>query len=247
MNSLGILAGCDRNQEWLLVWWYSHLRKHHPDLPIAFGDFGMSEEGLQWCEQRGTVIPASSIPPLPESMGRGWPLAGEKWVQRYLLSDSLKPQRPTWFRKPLLMKQSPFERTLWLDLDCQVLNSLSPILSLPLNSSKMAIGKSGNSFSMIALESPKIFQVKIHNSGVVLFEKNSPLLDFWIFLLSQESLSFDGDDQLLSFGIQQYRFTPTQIPCNYNWNYKWGPNPEAAICHYEGEGPKNGLRLSMAT
>ena len=47
----GILVGSDLNQEWLLSDWYSHLRKFNPDIPIAFGDLGMSEEGRGWCEK----------------------------------------------------------------------------------------------------------------------------------------------------------------------------------------------------
>jgi hypothetical protein len=245
-KSLGILVGCDLNQQWLLPDWYAHLRKHNPDISVAFGDLGMSEEGRKWCETRGMVIPASQIPPLPprQSEGRGWPYGGERWLQDGLMRDVSLPERSVLFRKPLLMKESPFERTLFLDLDCQVLGSLSPLFSTQLGPTKMALRTSTNFFEMEAIGTNQKMPIQSYNSGVVLLEKGSRLLDFWIFLLGMEISSFSNDDRLLSFAISKYEMPVTCLALEYNWLYHWGPNPQAIIQHWIGEVGKQAFRLS---
>ena len=74
-QALGVLVGCDLNQQWLLLDWYSYLRKHNPGIPIAFGDLGMSEDGRKWCKNRGMLIPALQIPlpPPPNRKKEGGP------------------------------------------------------------------------------------------------------------------------------------------------------------------------------
>jgi hypothetical protein len=52
-QSSGIIVGCDRNQEWLLPWWWEHYSLQNA-YPVLFVDFGMSEKAVHWCQQRGT-------------------------------------------------------------------------------------------------------------------------------------------------------------------------------------------------
>ncbi len=61
MGKEGILIGCDRNQEWLLPWWWDHYSAHNA-YPVAFADFGMSKKALAWCREKGKMLkpPGSS-------------------------------------------------------------------------------------------------------------------------------------------------------------------------------------------
>ena len=52
----GIVVGADLTQEWLLPWWWSHYSRFN-SLPVAFIDFGMSDEMKKWCQERGELIP----------------------------------------------------------------------------------------------------------------------------------------------------------------------------------------------
>jgi len=239
----GILVGCDHTQEWLLSPWHSSLRKHHPNTPIAFGDLGMSDEGRAWCQQHGHLIPAAQIPPLPQptSQEPGWPYAGEHWVQTGHQPSS---SQSVLFRKPLLMKQSPFTRTLYLDLDCQILGSLSPLFSMRLGPARMGLRKSTDVFEMQSIGTDKRLRIPSYNSGVVVFEQNSRLLDFWIFLLAREIHAFSTDDRLLAFAMACYHMRPAEFTLEYNWLYHWGVNPRAVICHWIGEPGKVVFRLS---
>ncbi|MBF8264122.1 MAG: hypothetical protein HW387_1787 [Parachlamydiales bacterium] len=246
-QSSGVLVGCDQNQEWLLFPWYCHIRKHNPEIPIAFGDLGMSKESRNWCENRGILIPASQIPsvPLQTMQERGWPYGGDRWLQDDLDPNHSQSLRAVLFRKPLLMKRSPFERTLYLDLDCQILGNLSSLFSMRLGRAKIALRTANDFYEMKAMGTGQSMFIRSYNSGVVLFEKNSRLLDFWIFLLDREIHSFNNDDRLLSFAISNYGMRPTRLALKYNWLYHWGPNPKAVIYHWIGDAGKIAFRLSI--
>lgn len=239
--TVGILVGCDSKQEWLLSWWYSNLRKHNPELPIAFGDLGMSEKALDWCKNRGILIPAAQIPllPSPPPSEEGWAYLGMHW-RMTKLEDTL-----VWFRKPFLMKQSPFSKTIWLDLDCEVLGSLAPLYRLRLPPTKMVIRKCSGHFRMVSTDNKFTFRLRSYNSGVVLFEKNSPLLDFWERMTRQAFPYFCGDDYILTFAIEKYGFPVEKIPLKYNWLVQWGSNPEAVVLHWMRAPSKTALRLRI--
>jgi hypothetical protein len=89
----GILLGTDSNQEWLLPWCVGHIRRTGCELPIAFADFGMSDDAARWCKTQGRVFTVG----VPRSVS-------------------------TWCVKPMAIRMSPFHRTLWLDADCQCLS-----------------------------------------------------------------------------------------------------------------------------
>ena len=177
------------------------------------------------------MIPASQIPHLQILQERGWLYEAENWLE-----EGLKGPEPSiFFRKPLMMKESPFERTLYLDLDCHVLGDLSPLFSLQLGSTKMAVRTAHDSYEMKAIGTSKSMSIQSYNSGVVLFEHPSSGLDFWISLLNREIYSFSTDDRLLSFAISTYELVVTCLDPKYNWLYHWGPNPQAVIWHWIGE------------
>lgn len=238
----GILAGCDSAQEWLLPWWHRNLRRHNPEIPVAFGDLGMSEQARLWCERHGTLIPASQIPAVSplKSNKPPWLYQGKSWT-----SERLKKTKFVWFQKPFLMQQSPFERTIWLDLDCEVRGPLSPLFSLQLPPTKLAIMTLSTYFKMTS-EKNDLLYVKDINGGVVLFEKGSHLLDFWVYFTNLAYDKFCGDDFILAFAISKYRFPAGKIPYKYNWYAYWGDNPEAVIVHWITEKAKENLKRIIA-
>lgn len=50
----GVVIGVDKNQEWMLDWWWEHYFKHN-DYPVFFADFGMSERGIDYCKSKGEI------------------------------------------------------------------------------------------------------------------------------------------------------------------------------------------------
>src|SRR5690606_32524052 len=100
----GVLVLCDAETEWLLPWWLGHFRRSHPGLPIALADAGMTGEGRAEAARAGMV----RFP--------------------YRPPDGVEFARP-WLHKPFAIRQSPFSRTVFTDLDCEVRASLAPLFA----------------------------------------------------------------------------------------------------------------------
>jgi hypothetical protein len=93
-----VMCGTDAGQERFLPWWLTALRKHNPDLPAIFADFGVTPAARAWCEQRGMIV----VTP------KGW-----------------QPHNAM-YGKPHALLNTLASTTLWLDLDAQVRGDLSP-------------------------------------------------------------------------------------------------------------------------
>lgn len=246
--STGVLIGCDAEQEWLLAWWYEHFRKQNPHCPLAIADFGMTPQARKWCEQKGVMIdlPPSKVPAAPSD---GFLYNHEKWTM--LPGKTPWPtlcKRLVWFQKPLAIRLAPFDRVLWIDLDCKIRKNLDPLLSFPLKSAKIALRPTGIcKIYNLSKNQPALF--KGYNSGVVLVEKNSPVLDIWIEGVQHDPVYyFYSDDMLLSFYIGLHAFQKIRLPLKYNWQRTlWGENPEALIDHWEKEAGKLAIRLFEMT
>ena len=154
LDMRGILVAADQNQEWLLPWWWENYIKHN-SYPVTFVDFGMSQEACNWCNTKGTLIkfPFSLAVETTESL-----LAEGK---RMLIKD-VHQSRQAWFKKPLAFTLTPFEQTLWLDSDCEVLGSLAPLF----NYCGLSLAREGENSNE-------------YNSGVVLYQKNCPIIQEW--------------------------------------------------------------------
>ena len=53
-DDFGIIIGVDKNQEWMLEWWWENYFRHN-DYPVLFADFGMSPRGLEFCRSKGEI------------------------------------------------------------------------------------------------------------------------------------------------------------------------------------------------
>ena len=100
---IGVVTMCDFAMEWLLPWWLTNFRKHNPRLPVAFADYGMSEEGLAFARKHGPVYAVN------------------------------KPASPMWDRLPFVMLDSPFQQTVMMDADCEVKADLMPLFHMTEN------------------------------------------------------------------------------------------------------------------
>jgi len=95
----GIVTGCDKNQEWLLDWWWAQYAAHNT-LPVAFFDMGMTDAGREWCRQHGRLMKS--------------PVAG-----RFGTGN---------MHKPFVLVKSPWRQTIWLELDCEVRGNVECLL-----------------------------------------------------------------------------------------------------------------------
>lgn len=178
--SKGIIVGLNAKIEYLLPFFYINLRLH-TDLPITFFDFGMSMLGREFCQKRGEVIAIEDS--LYQNNSE---LTGQKIKQ-------------AWFKKPLACLLAPYEKNLWLDLDCLVKGSVSEIFDVLNDHIDMTMIREYD----IHIEEFKaaIPLIPVYNSGVLCFKKNTTYIQKWIQDCHKYDLEVCGDQEILSFSI----------------------------------------------
>ncbi len=216
----GCLVASDLTQEWILPWWWENYSQHN-NFPVTFVDLGLSPEMKNWCQEKGHYVhlPLSCVFETERCS-----LSQEHvqhWEEKHgrLIWDN----RKAWFKKPLACLQSPYKKTIWLDLDCQVTGSISPLFSSTLDASGV-----------------KVLQETINdcesgvNSGVIIFTWGVSLIEDW----AKESVNttdiYVGDQDVLYALIKKQKLSIADLSPLYNWSRFRGPNPAASILHWHG-------------
>jgi Lipopolysaccharide biosynthesis proteins, LPS:glycosyltransferases len=235
-NIQGIIVGCDRHHQWLLPWWWEHYSKHN-SYPVLFADFGMTEGALAWCHTQGQVLS------LPQTPWDDAPVTSHhKALWEDLYGDTVWSSRPSWFKKPLALTQSPFSQTLWLDLDCQVLGPLDPLFNALSLGFELALVREPAYVQNIERQQGLLLDGEVsYNSGVFAFTKETPILELWKQKALTESHLFIGDQNILSRVIFEKKTAVFELSDTYNWKDSYGPNPEAVIHHFLGQAGKQKL------
>jgi hypothetical protein len=211
----GVVVGCDRKQEWLLKWWWSHYSAHN-DYPVAFMDLGMSEKGVAWCRSKGIYVPLSfegfEEKPIEEATKKKWEEA---------IGTGLWQVRSAWLKKPIAILHSPFDFSCWIDLDCEVRCNLEPLFNSILF---------GFDLSLVREEGDVTY-----NSGVIVYRRGAEILHHWAELYEKENDQFLGDQDALSRVIHLHRPSLLELNPIYNWKRGRGGDQEALILHYRGD------------
>ncbi len=223
----GIIVGTDASQEWLLPWWWERYRRHNPD-PVAFFDFGMSARGKEWCKKRGQLIKQS--PFFAQDRSEVNPHLVQTWEQKY--GTQFWECRNTWFQKGAACLRSPFQHTIWIDLDCEIAAPLAPLYEKAHPLSGIAL--------CLDMVTPSVY-----NSGVIVFQPSSAVIREWAVLSAEQSGRFRGDQDLLTHIIIENHYAIETLPAIYNWNVGFGLNPDVAIYHWLGESAKAALKNQL--
>ena len=220
----GIVVASDLSQEWLLPWWWDNYVRYNNNnnaFPVTFVDMGLSPEMKLWCKERGELV--------------ALPISGLFVTERQDLSSeyvaSLEKQhgikfwesRGAWFRKPLACLQSPYESTLWIDLDCEIKGPLDKIFSLCAHPSGLSIVK----------EPLKTGEMSF-NTGVIAFQKGTKLLRDWALESLEGHLEYFGDQDVLTAVIKKQNVEVGDLPPIYNLSRFHQPGPDAIIIHWHG-------------
>jgi hypothetical protein len=218
----GIVVAADAQQEWLLPWWwekYSRLHTH----PVAFVDFGLSKPVKKWCEERGMRI-ALPVPDIfvasREEMDPDLVAHMEKEVGK-----KFWPCRDAWFKKPLACLLTPFKKSIWIDLDCEIRGSLQPLFEL--KECSLGLVKYRHT------EMP----YPVYNSGLIVFEQGIPVFEKWADLAIEQNHLFRGDEEILSYLLHTAGGV-FELPAIYNWSRCFEENAEAIVMHWHGANGK---------
>jgi len=220
IGAKGVLTGADRTQEWLLPWWREHYRQLN-DFPVIFANLGLSPRMKEWCQERGTCIDIPSIDVFIQDKEDVDPLQANAWECYY--GDRFWSYRKSWFKKPLACLKTTYETTLWIDLDCEICGSLSPIF------------ETCRSVSLYP-EQPRLY-----NSGVIAFKYGASLIEKWAQSAFLKNHLYRGDQDLLSWLITEHPNEIDELHAIYNWLITRGDNPHAIVNHWIGEAAKNVL------
>lgn len=233
----GIIVGADRKIEWLLTFWWSHYQAHN-HLPVTFIDFGLSAKGRAFCEKRGNLVPLSQQIAINRK-GKIEKQRAAEWEKSQ--TKAIWKQRQSWFKKPFALLQTPYERTLWLDLDCEVLGPLEPMLDFCIP--HVALAQETEQAQLFEKKEGRLLENEIlYNSGVIVYQKEAPLIQKWAESVLRENGEFWGDQHLLSRIIHLEPFTITELPPEYNWRMSQGMNFNALIIHWLGSWGKAYIR-----
>lgn len=209
------MVACDQGQEWLLPWWWDHYRSRN-DFPVAFVNFGMSVKAKKWCRERGILIPFKGPRNFVTKIKD--PELIQKWEGVH--GQGVWKLRKAWYNKPFAMLQSPFEKTVWTDLDCEIVGSLAPLFKLE----KVAVAR----------ERSIVEEDLGYNSGVVVYPKNSSSIHKWAKACVALNHRYLGDQDILTALIDKGSIELIELPDIYNWRMKFGTNFEAVIIHWVG-------------
>jgi len=214
----GILVALDEKIEWLLPWWWARYSALN-SFPVCFVDLGMSHFGKTFCKERGQVITLEI-----EEVAFANPDYTKQWEEIY--GPTLWQARPSWLKKPFALLQTPFEKTLWLDLDCEITACLEELFALE---EKIYLAKE--------------LDTDQYNAGVILYRHGIQLIEDWAKILKEEGKNFWGDQEALAKVIKEKNIEIYPLHENYNWHMAHGLNLHAAIIHWVGSWGKEYIRL----
>ncbi len=233
-KKFGVLCGAEKTQEWLLPWWWSRYREHN-DFPVTFFDFGMSDEMKTWCSERGELCSIELESPRISPRSCIDPILAKEWERLY--GWVVWSSRHVWFKKPFAFLNSCYEKTLWMDLDCEVLGPLDFLFSHSDSASGLALVREYSSEHLLQHD-PNVR----YNGGVIVFQHGLSIIEKWAEGAMTYNDRFGGDDLLLSYLIHELRLNVMELPEIYNWRMARGLNLNAVILHWLGSGGKAYIR-----
>ena len=235
----GVIVASTHHLEWALPWWWYNYSAHN-DRPVVFFDLGMSEKGRAFCREKGSLV-TPKIPSLDCSKEKTPKELGSKWEK--LIGSGVWDIRHKWLQKPFVFASTPFERTLWLDLDCEVRTSLSPIFSMLDKDVELVIGEEPPPLQQGLLTLGLTLPGEVtYNSGVVAYHKNATFLHKWQEETLLQGHIHIGDQEALSRVLFETPFPHKKLPVEYNWDRGLGSNPAAAIFHWHGQPGKQQIK-----
>lgn len=215
----GIIIGADASAEWLIPWWWERY-SYHCKLPASIVDFGMSKKQVAWCKKRMEVIPFSSEPLQVQPKSKIAKDHLKLWKKQY--RGPLWTAREAWFKKPGACLLSPYDVSLWLDLDCEVCGSLDSLFAEWDPKMELVIGR----------QDFRLDQSIVYNSGVILFRKKAPFLAKWDLLSHTLNGTRMGDQNVLTEILLEGKTPFKELSPYYNWLMYSGIEPGIVIAHW---------------
>lgn len=228
----GVMVGADLSQEWLLPWWWNHYQKHNAH-PVIFIDFGMSFETKEWCKKRGELFPLRLFADFIKEKEEIAPSVVNHFEDE--CGTYCWGCRNAWFKKPFACLQTPFRRTLWIDIDCEIRGPLQDLFSYADPTPGIA---------MVRDQCDVRVNYPMYNSGVIAFRKSPHILQ-WAHYCIEHNHQLRGDQEIFSYMIEKEQIPINEIPPKYNWSRMIENDQPAIILHWHGPHGKTVIRSQI--
>lgn len=222
--SQGVIVAANAAYESFLPWWWKHYQAY-ASLPVTFFDLGMTDQGKAFCQSKGNWTLFTHSMDFVAPRERVSPKHRAYWEKHW--TQAIWEKRKAWFAKPLILLQSPYTQTLFLDLDCKIQGDITPLFDFLSPSVGFTIVK-------------HVFREGFyHNSGVCLASTGSPVVLKWAEECLQNSHRYMGDEDVIHHLILENYFEIPFFPLKYNHPHPFGGGDQAVIQHFLGlEGKK---------
>jgi len=233
----GVIVGCSQNHEYLLQWWWGHYSTHN-NHPVTFFDFGdMSSSARSWCSKRGGLIKLPSI----EQHITPKHLINPKDISSWESHIDLDPwkARLEWFKKPFACLRSPYQRTIWFDLDCQIFQSVAPIFDL-CEPNTLVISEEPPLIRFMHEQDGSLLSGQMeYNTGVIAFLHGVSIMEMWASKCLESNQKYRGDQEVLAHLAHELGIQFKVLPPRFNWRGDMTPNKGfmefIAVIHWLGE------------
>ena len=235
--TFGIISGCNKDYEWLLPWWWENYKKHN-SYPVVIFDFGMSEDGKKFCIDRGIYCDLQKID--KNIVELSCINEDDRKIFKIMYgNERAEKLRSVWFKKPQAAYHTPFDITVWIDLDCEIGLNLAELSSILKPDEEIALRPEPdkNNFFLICLKNNYIDETS-YNSGVFVFRKNSYIINEWLDLSFNQNSLFGGDQEALCRAIYLKKCPVKLLPERFNkleFDFEF---PKQEIRHFAGEAGK---------
>lgn len=209
-QNVGVVTGCDRNHEWLLPWWWYHYEKTNAHIPVTFCNFGgMSANALAWCASRGKCLDLSPV-----------------------------PCKSAWFKKPAAIWYAEYDKVIWIDNDCQVMQPLDPYFGYSPDRNTIAVTYDPHNVFCI---SHKEYVIKNPvATGVVVASPKNELIKEWATKCCHAK-NIRGDQEVLNYilsvrqTMRNYSTVVKIMPPEFQWLRIYNTtNDNSKIFHWTG-------------
>jgi len=159
----------------------------HNAYPVTFCDLGIDEKTKKWCASKGSLLTVS------------------------------KDAKNTAFLKVEMLLKSPYDKTIWTDLDCEIRKDLAPLYEMSECKDGFAISYDTKASSMQ------------YEGGVFAFKKGSPFVDKWRDYCIKNSSDAQAEQNGLKHLCNDPNLRITILSSTFNWQEASIRSPHAAI------------------
>jgi hypothetical protein len=226
----GVIIAASSEMESLLPWWWYHYERHS-HYPVVFVDLGVSLAARSFLQDKVDILPFTQNPQAKKPD----PIQKELATQYGIDTECV---RTHWFKKPSILAMSPFTKSVWLDLDCEVRGDISPLFSFcsTPHGIALAIDLHASLKKILEWHEKKDGPLPVtFNSGVICYHKDSTLIRQWLDECKHNSALYLGDQDALSACIAKQKKCITLLPDMMNWSYTQGDNNKARIMHWHSK------------